>query len=254
MKTIFIDTETTGLSAETDEVLEIAIIDQYGNTLLDTLVKPERMESWPEAQAINGITPEMVAAAPTLKGLTLLLTGLLMQHRVVAYNMAFDIEFLKPALPGLVAGEDYHPHCAMRRFSVTRGVWDARKAGRNDYKRWRQVEAAEFVGHVWSGTAHRALADAQACRSIWQWCDSQQWRNGWTPVASGLPEVPGTYLVILHPGFAFETPTTAVFYFKADGSAVFKLRDGWYGNTDVSADVSHWMPMPVPPSVGVVAL
>lgn len=254
----FIDLETTGFSAETDEILEIAIIDQSGNTLLDTLVKPERVESWPEAQAVNGITPEMVASAPTLRGLTLLLTGLLMQRRVVAYNMAFDIEFLKLALPDWVAGEDYHPHCAMRRFSIMRGVWDAREAGKNDYKRWRQVAAAEFVGHVWSGTAHRALADVQACRSIWQWCDRQQHNAGWTPVAAGLPEASGTYLVMLRQNnsveYTGERPVTAEFDFWADKPSAFTVYDGWYGTDDVTADVTHWMPMPVPPAVGVASL
>jgi inhibitor of KinA sporulation pathway (predicted exonuclease) len=34
--------------------------------------------------------------------------------------------------------------------------------------RWcRLVDAAEHAGHVWSGNAHRALADAQATRSVW---------------------------------------------------------------------------------------
>lgn len=40
---IFIDTETTGLNKDgTDEVLEIAIVDSDGMTLLDTLVRPVR--------------------------------------------------------------------------------------------------------------------------------------------------------------------------------------------------------------------
>lgn len=250
METVFIDLETTGFSAETDEVLEIAIIDQAGNTLLDTLVKPERMTAWPDAQAVNGITPEMVASAPTLQGLELVLTGLLMQRRVVAYNMAFDIEFLRRALRGLSPGEDFQPHCAMRRFSVTRGVWDSSKPGANDYKRWRQTAAAEFIGHEWSGSAHRALADVQACRSIWLWCDRQQAFAGWTHVTTGLPKESGTYLVMLREnnlvGYTSERPVAAEFDFWTDKPSAFTVYDGW-GNDDITCDVTHWMPLPTTP-------
>lgn len=249
-KPIFIDLETTGFSAETDEILEIAIVDHAGNTLLDTLVKPERMTSWPEAEAVNGITPEMVASAPTLRGLSPVLKGLLMQRHVVAYHMAFDIEFLRAALPDLLPAEDYLPHCAMRRFSVLRGVWDAREPGKNDYKRWRQVAAAEYVGHVWSGSAHRALADAQACRSIWLWCDRQQAFAGWTPVAASLPTEPGTYLVMLRENnsveYTSDRPVTAEFDFWTDRPSVFTVYNGWENN-DITRDVTHWMPLPTTP-------
>lgn len=250
-KPIFIDLETTGFSAETDEILEIAIVDHAGNTLLDTLVKPERMTAWPEAQAVNGITPEMVASAPTLQGLKLVLTGLLMQRRVVAYHMAFDIEFLRRALPGLSPEQAFQPHCAMRRFSVTRGVWDSSKPGENDYKRWRQTAAAEFVGHEWSGSAHRALADVQACRSIWLWCDRQQAFAGWTPVAAGLPTEPGTYLVMLRENnsveYTSERPVMALFGEWTEKPLAFTVYDGWYGEDDVTRDVTHWMPLPTTP-------
>lgn len=168
LKTIILDTETTGLSAEHDDVLEIAIIDDRGRVLLDSLVRPVKNTAWPEAQAVNGITPEMVAHAPTLVELAPQIAAAFKGVQVVMYNAAFDYAFLKPCLVDLVEGVDFHVHCAMRRFSVMRGVWDGRE-GKNDYKRWRQAEAASIVGHKWPSDAHRALADAQACRSIWQW-------------------------------------------------------------------------------------
>lgn len=169
MKTIYLDTETTGLNPDHDEVLEIAIIDDQGTVLLNTLVRPVKNTEWPIAQAINGISPDMVANAPTLEELAAQIAAAFKDARAVMYNAAFDIEFLKPCLSDLCEGQDYFVHCAMRRFSVVRGVWDGRKAGKGDYKRWKQTDAAEHVGHQWSGNAHRAMADVQACRSIWQW-------------------------------------------------------------------------------------
>ena len=50
---IFVDTETTGLNAETDELLSISIIDHYGRCIFNSLVKPENKRSWDEAEKIR---------------------------------------------------------------------------------------------------------------------------------------------------------------------------------------------------------
>lgn len=166
MRKVFVDTETTGLSPIYDDVLEIAIIDEDGKVLLNTLVQPVKKTEWADAQAINGITPAMVAGCPTLVELAAKIAEAFHGAKVVMYNAAFDYAFLKPCLSYLQEGTDYQVHCAMRRFSVEKGEWDYHKG---DYKRWKQIDAAAHVDHVWSGDAHRALTDAQACRSIWQW-------------------------------------------------------------------------------------
>ncbi len=64
--TIYLDTETTGLSPPRDEILEIGILDDQGRTLVDSLVWPVNHKAWPGAQAIHGISPADVANAPTL--------------------------------------------------------------------------------------------------------------------------------------------------------------------------------------------
>jgi hypothetical protein len=52
MRTLFLDTETTGLSGERDRIVEIAIIGDDGSVLVDTLVNP-RVPIPPEATAIR---------------------------------------------------------------------------------------------------------------------------------------------------------------------------------------------------------
>lgn len=59
---LILDTETTGLG-EDAEIVEIAIIDGFGDVLLDTLVKP-RGKIPAEVSQIHGITDEVVADAP----------------------------------------------------------------------------------------------------------------------------------------------------------------------------------------------
>ncbi|MCW3664158.1 3'-5' exonuclease, partial [Burkholderia cenocepacia] len=58
---ILLDTETTGLD-ESAEIVEIAVIDDAGNVLLNTLVKPKHPIP-NSATAIHGITNAMVATA-----------------------------------------------------------------------------------------------------------------------------------------------------------------------------------------------
>lgn len=59
---VFLDTETTGLGCS-DEIVELSVIDARGDVLIDTLIKPVQPIS-PDAEAIHGISNEMVRNAP----------------------------------------------------------------------------------------------------------------------------------------------------------------------------------------------
>ena len=151
--TVFVDTETTGLNQDgTDEVLEIAIVDSDGVTLLNTLVRPTRHTVWPEAQEIHGIRPQDVANAPTMASLLPKIAAICTDKMVVFYNAPFDtsffpVNFFRSAV------------CAMRRYSKLNA------AGAS----WVKLsDAATESGYAALGTYHRALADALACRHIWQ--------------------------------------------------------------------------------------
>lgn len=54
---IILDTETTGLD-NTAEIVEISVINDQGEVLLDTLIKPTKPIPG-DATAIHGITNEM---------------------------------------------------------------------------------------------------------------------------------------------------------------------------------------------------
>ena len=53
MQTLFLDTETTGLTPPNDKLVEIAIVDDGGDTILDTLINPER----PKGFSVSTIKP-----------------------------------------------------------------------------------------------------------------------------------------------------------------------------------------------------
>ncbi|HRW58336.1 MAG TPA: DUF3820 family protein [Chlamydiales bacterium] len=66
LKAIYYDTETTGLKADHDRIIEIAAYDATNNRSFSTLVNPQR--SIPEeSMKITGINDEMVKDAPTFE-------------------------------------------------------------------------------------------------------------------------------------------------------------------------------------------
>ena len=47
METVYLDTETTGV-ADDDEMVELTIIDDDGEPLINTLIKPKFHRTWAE--------------------------------------------------------------------------------------------------------------------------------------------------------------------------------------------------------------
>ena len=66
MRPIFYDTETTGIKAQSDEIIEIAAYDLENDTSFEALINPNRPIP-PDATAVHNITDEMVADKPTFK-------------------------------------------------------------------------------------------------------------------------------------------------------------------------------------------
>ena len=168
MRTIFLDLETTGLDPVRDEILEIGILDDDGEILLDSLVRPDRHQAWPAAQRINGIDPVAVAAAPSFAALRPRLIEAVAGTRVVIYNASFDSGFLGTDLVGAV-----EVVCAMNAFAAT-----------FPDRRWRKLGvAAAHVGYEWPGNAHRAIHDCMATRAVWHWTNAQATPIQTAPVA-----------------------------------------------------------------------
>lgn len=154
---IYLDTETTGFSPNAGAtIVEVAIVDERGQVLIDTLVNPQKPIPW-QAQNVHGISDDMVRGMPTLKALMPRIIEIVSGEEVVIYNATFDAPFF----PGQL-GQARAVSCAMRRFSDHLGG------------PWRKLDVAcQHVGHRWSGVAHRALADALACRSVWHWLNKK---------------------------------------------------------------------------------
>jgi DNA polymerase III epsilon subunit-like protein len=116
-ETLILDTETTGLD-DHDEVIQLAIIDMYGNVLLQTLVRPT-VPVGTEACAIHGITDEVLAQAPSFSNLYETIAVLLGNRSVLAYHADFDRRILAQtcAKYGLPPFEVAAWDCVMERYA-----------------------------------------------------------------------------------------------------------------------------------------
>jgi len=155
---LYLDTETTGLHASGgDTIVEIAIVDEKGKALINTLVNPRRSIPW-YASKVHGIKDHMVSGKPTLEELLPKIRQVISGQQLVIYNAPFDISFFPSKLREAKSVE-----CAMRGFADVLGG------------RARKLDvAAAHVGHIWTGEAHRALADTLACRSVWRWIENKK--------------------------------------------------------------------------------
>ncbi|MBN8825088.1 MULTISPECIES: 3'-5' exonuclease [unclassified Spirosoma] len=183
----YLDTETTGLSGS-DEVIELALVDDQGEIIIDTLLRPTRNTEWEEAECIHGITPEMVLCddLPTLADLAPQLTSILAGHTLVIYNVAFDSGFLKNE------GVDLSQttlKCCQNAYAVHYGEWSDYFCS---YKFKKLTVAADEAEFRYDGSnPHRALWDTLACRAVWQYLTipgrmeevekirKKRWRDEW---------------------------------------------------------------------------
>ncbi len=89
---IVLDLETSGISQKKHEVIELAIVDNSGEILFESLLRPHSGHTIEgAASAVNAITSEMLADAPTLADTWPELREILTSAHLVTYNASFDI-------------------------------------------------------------------------------------------------------------------------------------------------------------------
>lgn len=153
------DTETTGLYPGRDEILQFSACDGTGHVLLNTYIRPKKMKEWPDAAAVNGITPDMVQNSPTMDEIRDRIQNLFDHaYLLVAYNAHFDNAFLREA--GIRHRKGSKSFDVMKVFAEVYGEWNDYFS---DYKWQKLTTAASYYDFNWgSCKAHDSMGDVFA--------------------------------------------------------------------------------------------
>ena len=104
MRIAYLDTETSHLSPDKAELLEICIILEVDKQVIDifhTRIKPdpERMQmASPYALRVNGYDPEQWASAPTWSQVATSVAARLQNCIIIGHNVSFDIRHIEAAM------------------------------------------------------------------------------------------------------------------------------------------------------------
>ena len=169
---VVVDTETTGLSPDNDEIIEVSAI-KYNNgfvpsSCFTTLTKPSG--HIPEqATAINHITDDMVADCRSFLEVAPSLSEYIAGCNVCGHNLAFDLKFLFCGGAELPQGVKYYDTLALARRTLT-------KRGEKKYDpesgKYEDVADYDVENHklttlcdyydIQRSDAHRSLSDCLA--------------------------------------------------------------------------------------------
>jgi DNA polymerase-3 subunit epsilon len=190
------DTETTGLSAATERVVELAAVrveagrrDEFSFLLDPGIPIPEG------ARRVHGISDAMVAGKPSLERVLPDFLEFIAGGVLVAHNAPFDIGFLAVGLQR--AGLPLIDAPVLDSLELARSLLP----GPVNYKLETLVRFLRLPAH----DAHRALGDAAACLEITRRCIAQR---------DGLTDAPLSKTLAIgaaRPGFAAFDPAAAKF-------------------------------------------
>ncbi len=149
-----LDTETTGLSAYYDEIIEIGILRVRDNQVIDRysqLIKP-KYEIDPFITAFTGITNEMVALMPSISDVKDEVLSFIGNDIIIGHNTSFDIRFLN-------AGFQIElPNLYMDTMQFSRKLYP-------ELCHHRLSDMSEYL--KLSANEHRSLADCIATKELY---------------------------------------------------------------------------------------
>ena len=158
---IVLDTETTGVNARADKIVEIGLLEVKDNKVVNSFhsyINPG-CHIPAEASAVNHIFDEDVATAPTYEEIAPSLKDWLCGKIVVAHNAYFDVTLCA----GLLNEFKYSG-----RIRYIDTVFYSRAVVK-DIPNHKLPTLAEYFA-IDNGEAHTALDDANTCHQVFQRC------------------------------------------------------------------------------------
>ena len=161
---LYLDTETTGRE-QSSEIIEISIIDDVGQVVFESLVKPTRLIPL-EVTRIHGITNEMVKGSPNWMSVWPHVRDVLTGQIVGIYNAEFDLRMIKQTLEKFrmawTIPENFSSFCIMKLYAQYRGEWNNMRGA----YRWHSLENAGRQCRIPLPNSHRARDDSLLARAV----------------------------------------------------------------------------------------
>lgn len=162
-RVLFFDLELTGFY-DHDEIISISIMDGTGKTVMNTLVHPVHTKKWKRTEMIHGITPEMVADAPTLEELTPQIKEIFANaDNIIAYGVSTDYSHIKYIYKTEEEQEQLHRKIRCCANEFVRYAHEHRP----EVQHASLTDAMATLQIDWNGIAHTSMADTDACREVW---------------------------------------------------------------------------------------
>jgi DNA polymerase-3 subunit epsilon len=161
---LYLDTETTGRERNS-EIIEISIIDDAGQVIFESLVKPTRLIPL-DVTRIHGITNEMVRDSPNWMIVWPQVREVLAGRSVGIYNADFDIRMIRQTLEKFrmvwSPPQNFVSFCIMKLYAQFKGEWNSL---RGSY-RWHSLEDAGRQCRIPLPNSHRARDDSLLARAV----------------------------------------------------------------------------------------
>ena len=161
-KPYYLDTETTGLDKQS-EIVEIAIVDDDGSIIFNSMVKPS-LPIPPVTTKIHKITDKMVEQSPTFPIIWQQLRPLLANRLLAAYNSDFDMQMIKQSYTRyrLPWKENLLSFDIMKLYAQFIDNWNP---ARHSYKYYSLNDAGK-ASKIKLANSHRALGDTLLARAL----------------------------------------------------------------------------------------
>ena len=150
-----LDTETTGLSPYSDEVIEIGILKIRGGIIVDEysqLIKPKnRIDTF--ITELTGITNRMVQDKPSIKAVEKDVLSFLGDDVIVGHNTSFDIRFLNAGF----------------KKEICNDYMDTVQFARKVYPELEHHSLSDLTIYLGlSNNSHRSIADCIATHELYE--------------------------------------------------------------------------------------
>lgn len=180
---VLFDLETTGISSNYDEVIEISAVKVRKEKIVDEfseLVNPGRPIPW-AASRVNNITDEMVATAPDFGQVLSEFITFIGDDVLVGHNIhSFDMKFI-------------YRDCE-KYFSqtLTNDYVDTLKIAKIVFPEWKHRRLEDLARHYGISTvgAHRALADCRMNQQVFELMAQENNTTGMSMVDSAVKICP----------------------------------------------------------------